>query len=70
MKSQSKTFPSSSARCAESERECEEERRERKVDLVECVVVFVQVIDAHVGEEGEVIANIPIRVTAKAVFSK
>ncbi len=26
-------------------------------------------IDAHVGEQGEVIANIPIRVSAKAVFS-
>ena len=34
------------------------------------MLCFVQVIDAHVGEEGEVIANIPIRVTAKAVFSK
>ena len=34
------------------------------------IVVFVQVIDAHVGEQGEVIANIPIRITAKAVFSK
>ncbi len=29
----------------------------------------MQVIDAHVGEQGEVIANIPIRVSAKAVFS-
>jgi hydrocephalus-inducing protein len=28
------------------------------------------VIDTHVGEHGEVIANIPIRISAKAVFSK
>lgn len=34
------------------------------------MLCFVQVIDAHVGEEGDVIANIPIRITAKAVFSK
>ena len=30
----------------------------------------LQVIDAHVGEQGEVIANIPIRISVKAVFSK
>lgn len=27
-------------------------------------------IDTHVGEHGEVIANIPIRISAKAVFSR
>ena len=27
-------------------------------------------IDTHVGEHGEVIANIPIRISAKAVFSQ
>ena len=27
-------------------------------------------IDTHIGESGEVIANIPIRITAKAVFSR
>lgn len=31
--------------------------------------ILVQVIDAHVGEQGEVIANIPIKVSARAVFS-
>ena len=64
MKSQSKTSPSSSARY---DRECELGREERERLSI---VVFVQVIDAHVGEQGEVIANIPIRITAKAVFSK
>ena len=67
MKSQSKTSPSSSARYAVSNRECELGREERERLSI---VVFVQVIDAHVGEQGEVIANIPIRITAKAVFSK
>ncbi len=37
--------------------------------VVYTLCVHVQVIDAHVGEQGEVIANIPIRVSAKAVFS-
>ena len=31
---------------------------------------FSQIIDRHVGEQGEVIANIPIKISAKAVFSK
>ena len=32
--------------------------------------MYLQVIDTHTGESGEVIANIPIRITAKAVFSR
>ena len=32
--------------------------------------MFVQIIDLHVGESGEVIANIPIKIKARAVFSK
>ena len=32
--------------------------------------MYMQVIDTHVGDQGEVIANIPIRISAKAVFSR
>lgn len=31
---------------------------------------MLQVIDRHVGEDGEVIASIPIKISARAVFSK
>lgn len=34
------------------------------------LIKSVQVIDPHLGESGEVIANIPIRITAKSVFSR
>ncbi len=42
----------------------------REVVIRDQPILKCQVIDAHVGEQGEVIANIPIRVAAKAVFSK
>lgn len=34
------------------------------------ILVYTQVIDSHVGEQGEVIANIPIRISARAVFAQ
>ena len=45
-------------------------RPQGEVVLVDQAILKCQVIDVHVGEQGEVIANIPIKVTARAVFSK
>ena len=45
-------------------------RPHAEVALVDQAILKCQVIDVHVGEQGEVIANIPIKVTARAVFSK
>ena len=42
----------------------------KEICIKDLPVLKCQVIDAHVGDHGEVIANIPIMVTAKAIFSK
>ena len=39
-----------------------------------CVVsvmidIHIQIIEPHIGESGDVIANIPIRISARAVYS-
>ena len=38
--------------------------------LFQSLCTFHQVVDIHLGDQGEVIANIPIRVSAKAVFAQ
>ena len=45
-------------------------RADREVTIKDQPILKCQVIDSHVGEQGEIIANIPIRISAKAVFSK
>ena len=39
-------------------------------NVLHCAMCVSQVIDRHVGDQGDVIACIPIKVSAKAVFSK
>ena len=41
-----------------------------KVILVDICMCMSQIIDKHVAERGEVIANIPIKISARSVFSK
>ena len=42
----------------------------REITIKDQAILKCQVLDMHVSKEGEVIASIPIKLSARAVFSK